>query len=68
MDAFAGPGRYEDNEEGSPVFTLHRLLDHGSVARMGLTRNRVQLVFIEKQRDRYEYLLGELGREFGARD
>ncbi|WP_331762415.1 three-Cys-motif partner protein TcmP [Streptomyces sp. NBC_01508] len=68
LDAFAGPGRYEGDEEGSPVFTLHRLLEHGSVARMGLTRERVQLVLIEKQRDRYEHLLGELHRKFGPLD
>jgi three-Cys-motif partner protein len=35
------------------------------VGRMGLTRERVQLVFIEKRRDRYEHLLEELHGQFG---
>lgn len=65
LDAFAGPGRYEGGEEGSPVFTLDRLLHHTAVARMGLSRDRVQLVFIEKQRDRYDYLVQELEGRFG---
>lgn len=54
--------------EGSPVFVLDRLLHHTAVTRMRLSPQRVRLIFIEKERDRYEYLLGELARRFGALD
>jgi three-Cys-motif partner protein len=64
LNAFAGPGRYEGGEEGSPVFTLDRLLNV-AVRRMGLSRQRVHLIFIEKDRARYEHLLGELTTRFG---
>ncbi len=65
VDAFAGPGLYEDGEDGSPVFVLDRLLRHAAVPRMGLSQDRVRLVFIEKQRDRYEHLHAVLRRRFG---
>lgn len=39
LDAFAGPGRYVGGQEGSPVFALHRLLDHAAVDRTNLTVN-----------------------------
>ncbi|MFI5808428.1 three-Cys-motif partner protein TcmP [Streptomyces sp. NPDC051561] len=68
LDAFAGPGRYEGGEDGSPVFALRRLLEHTAVSRMGLSPGRVQLVFIERQRNRYEHLLAELTRQFGPLD
>lgn len=68
LDAFAGPGRYEKGEEGSPVFALGRLLGHDAATRMGLTRERVRLLFLEKDGDRYEYLRGELERHFGPLD
>lgn len=68
LDAFAGPGRYEGGEEGSPVFALGRLLDHVAVERMGLSRERVRLLFLEKRRDRSTYLRRELERQFGALD
>ncbi len=65
VDAFAGPGRYTGGEEGSPVFVLDRLLKHESRDRMDLRQDRVRLVFIERDRDRYEYLREELHRCFG---
>lgn len=68
MDAFAGPGRYEGGEEGSPVFALGRLLDHDAVERMRLSRDRVRLLFMEKSRGRCQYLQAELGRKFGPLD
>ena len=46
LDAFAGPGRYEAGEEGSPVFNLHRLLNHDLVHKMNLSRERVQLISV----------------------
>lgn len=65
VDAFAGPGRYEDGEEGSPIFVLKRLLGHSRREEMRLNRDRVRLVFVEKMRSRYEHLITELRREFG---
>lgn len=68
LDAFAGPGCYERGEEGSPVFALGRLLGHDAVERMHLSRERVRLLFMEKDRTRYQYLQAELGRRFGPLD
>ncbi|MGB8257408.1 MAG: three-Cys-motif partner protein TcmP [Pseudonocardiaceae bacterium] len=68
VDAFAGPGVYLGGEEGSPVFVLDRLLHHTAVSRMQLSRQRVRLVFVEKRRDRHNYLLSELTRRFGPLD
>jgi three-Cys-motif partner protein len=68
LDAFAGPGRYEAGEAGSPVFNLRGLLNHPLKERMGLSRQRVQLVFIEKDRATYDFLLKELHENFGPLD
>ncbi|GAA2558265.1 hypothetical protein GCM10010423_70160 [Streptomyces levis] len=65
LDAFAGPGRYEGGEPGSPVFILDRLLNHTAVDRMNLTPERVHLAFIEKDRARNEHLVSELTGRFG---
>ncbi len=65
LDAFAGPGKYEGGEEGSPVFALGRLLGHAAVDRMYLSRDRVRLLFMESNRGRYGYLCSELERNFG---
>src|ERR1700733_170277 len=61
LDAFAGPGRYEGGEEGSPVFALARLLNHDAADRMHLSRERARLLFMEKDRGRYQCLQAELG-------
>lgn len=68
LDAFAGPGEYEDGEPGSPVFALDRLLNHVAAERMQLSRDRVRLLFMEKRPDRLEHLRGELDRHFGPLD
>lgn len=65
LDAFAGPGRYAEGEEGSPVFALDRLLSHKMADRMRLSRQRVRLLFMEKRRDRSDHLRSELERRFG---
>jgi three-Cys-motif partner protein len=57
VDGFAGPGRYATGEKGSPLILLDALLDHGS---RDLIDAKVRFVFIEKERDRYEHLEGEL--------
>ncbi|WP_103514983.1 three-Cys-motif partner protein TcmP [Streptomyces sp. SM10] len=66
LDAFAGPGRYQDGEPGSPVFILERLLNHSAVDRMHLSPQRVHLVFIERDPARHQHLLGELHDHFGS--
>lgn len=68
VDAFAGPGRYLCGKEGSPVFALDRLLRHSAVNRMRLSRQRVCLVFMEKEPARHEHLEAELIRKFGTLD
>ncbi|KPI12040.1 hypothetical protein OK074_2661 [Actinobacteria bacterium OK074] len=65
LDAFAGPGQYQTGEDGSPVFALQRLLEHDLADRMNLSPQRVQLVFIEKRRDRCEHLMQLLTDRFG---
>lgn len=65
LDAFAGPGRYQDGEPGSPVFILERLLNHSAVDRMHLSPRRVHLIFIEKDHARHKHLLSELHAHFG---
>lgn len=65
LDAFAGPGRYSGGEAGSPVFAMRRLLRHDAVDRMHLRRDRVRLLFMEREQDRYDYLCSELDRQFG---
>ncbi|TDC29746.1 three-Cys-motif partner protein TcmP [Kribbella albertanoniae] len=68
LDAFAGPGRYLGGEDGSPLFVLDRLLHHTAVERMQLARERVRLIFIEKDRARFEHLSKELVARFGGLD
>jgi three-Cys-motif partner protein len=65
VDAFAGPGEYEDGQGGSPVFALDRLLHHDAAARMSLSRERMRLIFTENRRDRFEHLKAVLAARFG---
>ena len=68
VDAFAGPGEYAGGEEGSPVFALDRLLHHTAAPRMGLKRERVNLILTEERRDRFEHLKALLAHRFGLLD
>lgn len=57
IDGFAGPGIYEHGQRGSPVIALEAALNH--------TRSfpvPVQMIFIEKDPDRYEQLRMVLSR------
>ncbi|MCO1659199.1 three-Cys-motif partner protein TcmP [Pseudonocardia humida] len=65
VDAFAGPGRYEDGEDGSPVFAIERLLTHSAVGRMNLSRDRVTMLFIERDTARWRYLRELVVSRFG---
>jgi len=51
IDGFAGPGRYEGGEDGSPLIVLKSARDH--VARPD---SEVVFVFIEKDEERFRYL------------
>lgn len=64
IDGFCGPGEYVGGEEGSPIIALRAYLDHAHRSRM---RGELIFLFIDKHRDRIEYLkktalprLGEL--------
>lgn len=54
LDGFAGPGRYENGDPGSPVLTLTTLLDHQSFAQFGDTT--FNFVFNEWDSQRYASL------------
>ena len=53
VDAFAGPGEYENEEDGSPIIALKALAEHSSKHRW---RGQIDYVFIEKNRDRFDHL------------
>lgn len=58
VDGFAGPGRYEDGEPGSPLIMLDALIEHKALPRLAA----VQFIylFIEKDRRRFDRLRAEL--------
>jgi len=58
VDGFAGPGRYETGERGSPLIMLDALLSHQSFDDLG----GVQFIFffIEHDEGRVEHLRGEI--------
>ena len=53
VDAFAGPGEYENGEAGSPVIALKALAQHSAQRMM---RGQIDYVFIEKDLDRSAHL------------
>lgn len=58
LDGFAGPGRYDDDEPGSPVLTLTTLLDHRAFTTFnGTTFN---FIFNEWNDERFASLQGVL--------
>jgi three-Cys-motif partner protein len=58
VDGFAGPGRYETGEEGSPLIMLRTLLDHKSFGQMKDVE--FLFLFIEHDERRVQHLNGEL--------
>lgn len=68
VDAFAGPGLYKDDEDGSPIFAIDRLLNHTALSRMNLNRDRVTMLFIERDKSRYEHLRDLIVARFGPPD
>lgn len=53
IDGFAGPGEYEEGEEGSPIIALQALAQHKA---QRTKEAEVVFVFIEKNKDRAEHL------------
>jgi len=51
IDGFAGPGKYEGGEEGSPLIAIRAITEH----RVAL-RSKFSLIFIEADRERCEFL------------
>jgi hypothetical protein len=51
IDGFAGPGRYEGGEDGSPIIALKAALRH----RAHIT-GKVLFLFVEEQQDRADHL------------
>jgi three-Cys-motif partner protein len=66
VDAFAGPGEYKGGEDGSPVFVLRRLLEHSRRNAMHLSRDRVHMLFVERDAARFAHLAKTLGERFGS--
>lgn len=60
VDGFAGPGRYEGGEPGSPLIFLDALLSHRDRPRWNGTQ--FWFVFIEKEPDRFDHLKSELAK------
>ncbi|MFE3445994.1 three-Cys-motif partner protein TcmP [Nocardia sp. NPDC059180] len=58
LDGFAGPGRYDDDEPGSPVLALNTLLGHQSFAKFGNTQ--FNFIFNEWDAERFASLQGVL--------
>jgi three-Cys-motif partner protein len=58
VDGFAGPGRYQTGEEGSPLIMLDALLSHDAFERM--TKVDFLYLFIEHDERRVEHLQSEL--------
>ena len=53
IDAFAGPGKYEGGQDGSPIVALKSLIKHSGHQWM---RGDINYVFIEKDLDRASHL------------
>jgi three-Cys-motif partner protein len=51
VDGFAGPGRYEGGEDGSPIIALKAALDHAA----GIS-GKVVFLFVEEKPDRADFL------------
>ena len=59
IDGFAGPGRYEGGEDGSPIIALKAAILNRRF-QQAPPKCEVQFVFIEEDPDRVEALRGEL--------
>lgn len=67
LDGFAGPGKYENGEDGSPTIALQVLLEHGYLSRMAGTE--FIFVFNEQDAERFaelEQVLTQLEARYGG--
>jgi three-Cys-motif partner protein len=53
VDGFAGPGKYADGEDGSPMIALKSMIEHRAKGKISA---EVVFMFIEKDRARAEHL------------
>jgi three-Cys-motif partner protein len=53
IDGFAGPGEYEDGEEGSPIIAIKAVRDHQAYDRF---KGEFVFVFVEKDPERHRHL------------
>ena len=58
IDGFAGPGRYEDGEPGSPLIMLDALFSHAD--RDNILKAKFAFLFIENDKARVEHLREEV--------
>lgn len=59
VDGFAGPGRYQGGEDGSPLIMLKALLEHEAFGRLGGVE--FLFLFIEHNEARVKHLEEEIG-------
>ena len=62
IDGFAGPGKYTNHEEGSPLAALRSLKDARANAAQWLAGD-IRLLFIEKDAERCDTLASVIGEE-----
>lgn len=62
LDGFAGPGKYEGGEPGSPIIALESALAHKQPINA-----EVGFIFIEARVDRHNYLLDLLDSQYKSR-
>jgi three-Cys-motif partner protein len=65
FDAFAGPGKYQGGEPGSPIVALETLIDHGTFPALDGTAFR--FVFVEQRDDRCAQLEATIDEFWGRR-
>jgi three-Cys-motif partner protein len=58
VDGFAGPGRYQGGEPGSPILILQRVLDY--LKQGTLRANQLTAIFAEADKKRYKHLKAEI--------
>ena len=63
IDGFAGPGRYEGGEDGSPIIALKAVKQHSQFATFDRNGKSVRFLFAEKDRGHYEHLRARLRDE-----
>lgn len=63
VDGFAGPGRYKDGEEGSPLIALRSVAEHAQVKAI---EQKLKFLFIESHVERYGQLKANIASHCDA--